>query len=336
MKCVCIAFTEQGWKLSQRLSCSLEGWEMKCSRGFGAEKVALKHWTTAAFQEADALLFIGAAGIAVRAIAPHVQSKMKDPAVLVVDEEGRFVISLLSGHMGGANRLARQLAAVSGGQAVLTTATDVRDLWAVDEWAVQQHFVICNPEKIKDVSAALLRGEIIHIYSDLPIAGKPPRLISLTEKKAAAQVIVSPFSLEPDECSALQLVPPVISVGIGCRKGSRRQDIERTFQSALQEAQIRREAIRTVSSIDLKKSEAGLLLFCEENEWPLLTYSAEELSHVRGSQARSDFVERITGVDNVCERSALKNGGHLVLPKYARSGVTIAFAMQEIPCSFEM
>ena len=145
MKICLTAFTARGRELAGKLAASLGG-EVN-------EGLPLKEWTARAFETADALVFVGAVGIAVRAIAPHIVHKSLDPAVVVIDEGGNFAVSLLSGHLGGANELARKIAAVTGAEAVITTATDVRGVFAVDEWARRQKLHVENPEYIRSACA---------------------------------------------------------------------------------------------------------------------------------------------------------------------------------------
>ena len=147
-----LAFTEKGMALAHRLARALPGSVSRC----GAGGVRLAEWTGTQFAQADALIFVGAVGIAVRAIAPHLKSKTTDPAVVVLDECGRFAVPLLSGHLGGANALARALAEACGAIPVITTATDANGVFAVDEWAKAQGCAVLEPERIKLVSGALL------------------------------------------------------------------------------------------------------------------------------------------------------------------------------------
>ena len=151
-----ISFTENGGRLAAALAAGLErsGHRAACTRkGERAEE-----WTAAAFRRAEALIFVGAAGIAVRSVAPHLVSKARDPAVVVVDELGRFAVPILSGHLGGANDLAREIAGLLGGQAVLTTATDARGIFAFDQWARRLGCAIPDPEKIRPVASRMLAG----------------------------------------------------------------------------------------------------------------------------------------------------------------------------------
>ena len=204
MRVSCIAFTERGYALAERTARALSdcaqtgeddpGWDVSVSRGFGEGKADLRAWTALAWEASDALLFVGAAGIAVRAIAPHVASKANDPAVVAIDEAGRFAVSLLSGHLGGANELAQTVARAAGAIPVITTATDVRGVWAVDTWARCAGLAVSNPEAIKRVSARLLSGGRVALYSDIPISGQPPEGVDIASDRARADIVVSPFA----------------------------------------------------------------------------------------------------------------------------------------------
>ena len=163
------AFSAQGYALAQRLAQVLGGTATRC----GVD-CPLRDWIREAFSRYEGLVFVGAVGIAVRAIAPYVQSKTTDPAVVVVDEGGRFVIPLLSGHLGGANGLAHRIAAAGGGSPVITTATDGRGLFAVDSWAKEQNCHVMEPERIKGVSGKLLEGETIWMRCPWAVSGLQP------------------------------------------------------------------------------------------------------------------------------------------------------------------
>mgnify|MGYP001090820742 CR=1 FL=1 len=162
-----LAFTEKGLALAQKLASALPGAVARCGHG----GPGLADWAAEQFAHADALIFVGAVGIAVRAIAPHCRSKAVDPAVVVLDECGRFAVPILSGHMGGANDLARALAAVCGAVPVITTATDANGVFAVDAWARHQNCAVLEPERIKKVSGALLAGRTVRFASDRPLPG---------------------------------------------------------------------------------------------------------------------------------------------------------------------
>ena len=279
----------------------------------------------ASFSSMDALIFVAACGIAVREIAPYVQSKKTDPAVLCIDEAGRFVIPLLSGHIGGANALAVELAEKLGATAVVTTATDVRGKFSVDAWAARHGCAISDMGLAKSVSAAILEGDVplcsqFSLPSPLPdgtFAGEDGPLGVFIGWR-----IKAPFA------RTLRLIPRMLRVGVGCRRGTAADTVENTVQAVFAENDLDTAAIRGVYSIDLKQDEAGLLAACERNSWPVHFYTAQQLRNVAGDFTPSDFVRSVTGVDNVCERAALLDAEKLIVQKTARDGVTVAVAAE--------
>lgn len=333
MKIGILSFSEQGLSLGHTLAAhfSAQGHTARAER---CQSGGLDGWTREHFSSDDALVFIGSCGIAVRAIAPHVHSKLTDPAVAVVDELGTFSISLLSGHLGGANRLAEEIAQTIGATPVVTTATDRNQFFAVDTWAKDQGLFIAHPERIKAISAGLLAGEAIGFQSDIPVEGAlPPGLTRSTQNR---NIIVTHRRLIEE--TALHLVPPVLSLGVGCRKGTSFQLLEASFKALLAALDVHPAAIAQVCTIDLKAREPGLLTFCQAHSVPLRTYTAQQLLNVPGTFTGSDFVKSIAGVDNVCERSAVLGSGPnsvLLKRKTVFSGVTMALAMSSYSVTFE-
>ena len=321
MKCAYLAFTDKGLALAQRLAEVCPGTVARC----GADGVSLPAWTARQFADADALVFIGAVGIAVRAIAPHCRGKAVDPAVVVLDEQGQFAVSLLSGHLGGANDLTRRLAAACHAVPVITTATDARGIFAVDEWAVRQNCAVVEPERIKCISSALLAGKPVRYFSDWRIAGEPPTGVQPTACAAQADFALT---LTPVG-DALHIVPRMVVLGVGCKRGTTASQLEEALTAFCAASGLAPQSIAAAASIDLKKEEPGLLQFAKTHGWTLEFYTAEALRAVPGHFTASHFVKEITGVDNVCERAAVKAaGGQLFVPKWADNGVTLAAALR--------
>lgn len=320
-----LSFTEKGFALAQRLAGELGGCAARCNAPLG-----LREWTEAQFAAAEGLVFVGAAGIAVRAIAPYVKSKAADPAVVAVDECARFAVPLLSGHLGGANDLARRIAAVCGAVPVITTATDANGVFAVDAWARRQGCRVLGTEKIKRISARLLAGGSISVCSDWPIEGDAPPGVKLAER-GPCEVRVSLRAAGPDE---LHVVPRIAVLGVGCRKGTSCGALEQAFAALVRQSGVCPQAVCAAASIDLKKNEPGLVEFCERHGWPFITCSAEALRAAPGEFTPSAFVQSVTGVDNVCERAAAAvSGGSLLQKKLAGGGVTMALAQK--PCTLD-
>ncbi len=321
MNAALIAFTARGETLARALAVKLGGKASRCGR-----PESLPAWTARCFAAHDALIFVGAAGIAVRAIAPHIESKAEDPAVIVMDERGQYVIPILSGHLGGANDLARHIAAWTGGVPVLTTATDVNGAFAVDEWARRQGCAVANPERIKAVSAKVLAGGNVILHTDFPIAGTPPACVRVLSDESAPCDFT--LTVRRTQESALHIVPRIAVLGVGCRRNAPREAVEAAFSSFLSENDLAGQSIRAVCSIDRKADEPGLLAFCAAHGLSFQTFSADALRKARGEFAASPFVESVVGVDNVCERAAvLGSGGTLYCKKKARDGVTMALAL---------
>ena len=293
----------------------------------------------------DAIIFVGATGIAVRAIAPFICGKAVDPAVLVIDEAGRHVISLLSGHLGGANALARTAASLIEAEPIITTATDAESAFAVDTFAKENGFLLTNLRKAKEVSAKVLRGEKLRIYSDIPmerLVQRPARheaeLVSAQDIDRADIVIsYRTHILKPAEKSSqaigLRLIAKRVHVGLGARKGVTQAEVAAAVATCLEDAGIDPRAVVALASIDLKKQEEGILAYSYESGVPFVTYTAEELRTVEGAFAGSSFVQSVTGVANVCERAAAfaaGRSGHaeVLVHKTIHGNVTTAVAVE--------
>ena len=322
MSCAYLAFTARGEALARRLAEALPGSVSRC----GGD-VTLKGWTAEHFAQDEALIFVGAVGIAVRAIAPHCRSKAADPAVVVVDEGRNFAVPLLSGHLGGANDLARRLAKACGAVPVITTATDANGVFAVDEWAKHQHCLVAEPARIKKVSGALLAGCTVRFASDWPIQGTPPAGV-----EPAGDAVQASFALTITPTmtpNALHIIPRIAVLGIGCKRGTSADTLEAAFAVFCARHGLAAQAVTAAASIDLKQNEPGLLSFCQAHGWPVQFYSAAQLRSTPGQFTPSSFVQSVTGVDNVCERAAvLAAGGTIILPKQAGGGVTFALALR--------
>ena len=372
MRAAVISFTERGREVSLRIRRILEREGIRC-RNFARERFCrgeeglevfageLSAWSGDRFGDSEALIFVGACGIAVRAVAPWVRDKFQDPAVVAVDEGGRFVIPLLSGHVGGANRLARLLAGSLGAVPVITTATDVSGKFAVDVFAAENGCAISDRRLAKEISAAVLAGERIPLLSDFPLEGEFPREIYVCKKSAAGgesptgpvdrgespagpaaelkeragglRIRITLSDRERD--GELRLIPRAAVLGMGCRRGVSEEELWRAAERALGEAGVDRRGLRALASVDLKKNEEGLIRLAARLQVPFLTFSAEELNRLPGEYSSSDFVKRTAGVDCVCERAAMAAAclgggrGRLAAGKRAFGPVTAAVAAAE-------
>ena len=301
-----IAFSDGGAVLAAKLAAAFDGaaW---ASRGHAAAGVreldaSLSEWTKNRFADSSALVFVCACGIAVRAIAPFVESKTKDPAVVVLDDEGSNVIALLSGHLGGANELARAAAALTGGRAIITTASDVHGLPAVDEWAVKHDCAIEDLYRAKKVAAAAIAGAGIGV--------------AVTDRLQPAPWPVT-----------LWLRPRNLVLGVGCKKDTEPKLLLAAAADFFASTGVSAKSVCAVASIDIKKGEKAIKALAENLGAEFVTYTASELNEAKGTFASSEKVLEVTGTDNVCERAAvLRARGRLVRGKTVYCGATFALA----------
>lgn len=326
-----IAFSERGISLGERIQSYFTEKNQPASLTRCLDG-GLEGWTAEHFRQDSALVFIGSCGIAVRAVARHIVSKTSDPAVVVIDELATYSVALLSGHIGGANELASELASFTGAIAVITTATDRNGVFSIDTWAKKQNLSIVNPERIKSISVHLLVGEAVGVKSLFPIKGKLPKGLELLD--GSYHVLITYKT--NGKSDALRLVPRVITLGIGCRKDTDVSTIESAYALMLAKASCHPAAVARVCSIDMKADEPGILEFCSHHQLPYETFSAKELQKVPGTFTSSAFVQSVAGVSNVCERSAVlgSKGGKLLSGKNAGFGVTMALAISPYTVRF--
>ena len=372
-------FTANGCVLAQKIANELEG-----ARAWAPCRIAeeaglpgfdsVGAWAGEAFaQGCDGIVFVGACGIAVRAVAPYVASKMHDPAVVCVDEAGRWAISLLSGHVGGANDLARRIARIVGATPVVTTATDVRGAFAIDEWAARCGLVIANPQFIKRVSSALLEGGHIgvrvgrqvsltgklpagfvreeyagdtdsagdtndagDIRKPCPAEAAPAHDSADTARALHAHVHIGPELPGESDPDTLHLITRNAVVGVGCRRGCEPATLQDSVETALASLGLAPEAVSTLATIDLKAAEPAVVKLAAKHDWRLRTFSAQALAAQGGDFASSEFVLTHVGVDNVCERALACCGAARVLNKQAHQGTTVAVGLVPEVLSFDM
>lgn len=329
-----ISFTKNGAETAQKIATLLENKYIieVYQRGIdqSLNNTRLKRLVQQAMVDCNLIIFVGATGIAVRAIAPYLKGKAFDPAVLVVDECANFVISLISGHLGGANEITEQLAKMLGANAVITTATDIQKKFAIDIWTKENNCVIENTKNIQFISSAILNGDNVGILSDFSIKGELPHGIVRSENTKNG-ILISLNSNKTPFFNTLNVIPRIIHIGIGCKKNTSKEKIEYAINSTLKKYKIDIRSVKSISSIDLKKNETGILKFCRENNIKFNTFTAQMLNSIEGEFSSSQFVKSITNTDNVCERSAIysSKNNYLICKKTAFDGVTIAVSMEK-------
>lgn len=316
--CAVLALTQGGCTLGQRLAKLLQSDFFTC-------KGQLREVFTLVWQEYQEIVCIMATGIVVRTIAPLLQDKYHDPAVVVCDEQGKFAISLISGHLGGANQLAERVAADLGGQAVLTTASDVLGLTALDLWCRDLGLTVSDKSDFTRAMGKLVDQGSLTVASDYPLPHLPPDLEATTDREGADLLITA--STDGPAGTAL-LHPKALVFGIGCNRGTPATVIARAVAATCAQHQLAPEAIARLASIDLKKDEQGLLDFGRKQGLAIDFFPSDQLNQIEGVDT-SPAVLRATGAKAVAEPAALLSGGAgstLLIKKMKWTDVTTAVA----------
>ena len=331
MKTAIVSLTKNGGVTAKKVQDAIGG-DLFCRVPPKGEEASafqkpLKELMTDLFPLYDRFVMIMATGIVVRTISPLIVKKDRDPAIVVMDEMGRFAISLLSGHLGGANKLAAELEETMKATAVITTATDINKMVAFDMVAKENRCAIEDLSRLAAVSGALVNGKSVKLFCPYLIDGTVPTNIRLTDDPAQSNVCISNRKEAVSE-ETLILRPKNLILGAGCRKGKPYADIKEAFETFLAETGFAKKSLCAVVSIDLKAEEEGLLRLSEELGIPFETYTAEELRPFDTTEGDSDFVRKVVGVGSVSEAAALRrsNGGETLIPKRKYNGITFSLA----------
>ncbi len=287
-----------------------------------------------AFEEAwtkfDGFILVMAAGIAVRHLARLAENKLHDPAVVVADEAGDYAVSLLGGHVAGANRLARATAKITGGKPVITTASDVRGLPAFDEIAARHRYRIVNPELLAETAAAVLEGASFEIT--MPPALFAKYCADRPEFRLAGWEEGGAIAIKNEATDkTLRFERRQLALGLGCRKGVSADAIEKVVREALAAAKIPLDEVTLLAAPGVKQEEPGLLEFAARLELPLFFFPTEELNAIEVPHP-SETAKRELGLNSASEAAALAalhGKGKLILPKQAAEAVTVAAAEEE-------
>ncbi|MCI5837397.1 MAG: cobalt-precorrin 5A hydrolase [Veillonellaceae bacterium] len=347
-RCAVISVTERGARLGARVAAGLDTEVTLYEReGRGSGKPAVYFRSTPAltkeiFGEYDVLLYIMATGIVVRSIAPCVQDKTRDPAVIVMDEGGKHAISLLSGHLGGANEWTQVIAELAGAVPVITTATDVQGRPAPDVLARRIGARVTPVAKLKPVNAAVAHGEEVRYYVDermplaeairaaaaeLGIVCRPTAELAAPQTQAATVVISDRCDLSAPE-PAVYLRPPTLVLGMGCRRGTEEALLANAVREACAAVGRSPLAVAHIVSVDVKADEEGLLALAETYRRPITFYPRQELAEVirRYGLEESEFVKKTIGVGNICESTVIltTKNPQLILGKTKYRSATVA------------
>ncbi|MFY9431710.1 MAG: cobalt-precorrin 5A hydrolase [Thermacetogeniaceae bacterium] len=324
MKCAVISFTDAGERMAKTISQRIPNTDIYSNKEYPA---GVKYEIGAIFEEYNRIVFVCAVGIAVRLIAPYIKDKTRDPAVVVVDDLGRYAISLLSGHLGGANDLAREIAEAIGAPAVITTASEGRGIEAVDMFAQRCGLVIENMEDAKTITSIMVNGGTLRVISEINQQINYPRISDTGYDGCLFITSRTAISCDQPYCV---LRPKNLTVGVGCRKGKSKDDILNAIYTVFKENDLSIKSIDCLASIDLKKEEQGLIQACEELGCDFKTFTKEQINSVQPSFAGSPFVKGAVGVGCVCEPCAYLASGEIIVGKRALNGVTVSVGRKKL------
>jgi cobalt-precorrin 5A hydrolase len=347
------ALTPNGLGLAGAIAANIAAVDVYLSRSLEPETAAdplagarffssLSDSLTAVFHRYRGHILIASTGIAVRIIAPLLRGKTVDPAVVVVDDRGNHAISLLSGHIGGANSLTSTVARIIGAEAVITTATDVNRQPAIDVLAVERDLCIENPAAIKGVNMAILRNQRLDFHDPYRLISNaldherlnfvdPPGMAGAiaewTGSVGRAGVFIDDIRVDlPAE--VLILRPATLIAGIGCNRNTATEEIQWLLNQVLDNHGLSPNSLSAIATASLKKDESGLLKAAEAYGLPIRFYEKTELNRVDQIKNPSAMAEKHIGVKSVCEAAAIlaAAGGKLIVAKQKTANVTVAIA----------
>ncbi len=314
MNKIIITYTEAGLAIARTIAASF--YVEIFYKDKNIDKILEERWPSL-----ETIIFISATGIAVRKIAPLIKDKYTDPAVLVIDDKAKHVISLLSGHIGGANELATDIAKTINAEPVITTASDNRGLEALDIYLRDNDFAYNSRETLTIIMGAIVNNKKIYLgANDFSF-----KYDNFTNDKSEADyaIIQDEGYMINDVENTLYIIKKKYNMGIGLRRGTDFDVLEEAFHELLREMDINPKAIKRFASIDIKKDEEALLELCKKYDRELIFYTADELNKVDVSE-KSDFVKKITGAYSVSEAAAKLLGGKIILSKKIIDSITFS------------
>lgn len=322
MKIAIIAVTKKGLEKSHeiksKIECDIYTLEKLKKEGDKLIKISLSKTYMEIYRKYDAFIFVTSTGIAVRIISPYIESKEKDPAVLVVDQEGNFVISLLSGHLGGANNLTNRISKILNSIPVITTASDISGKIAVDTIAMNINSKIEDLEAAKKVTSLIVAGERIQLRIPENISNNNPSGIIVITNRENIEIS--------------KIIPRNLIVGIGCKKNIEKIKIIEVINDIFFKNNLSLEAIKCFATIDIKKNEKGILETAEKFKRNLKIINREDVKKVHDKFKGSDFVYKTIGVYSVSAPVAYlasSGKGKLLVEKLKYDGITISIFEEE-------
>lgn len=325
-----ICVTEEGHLISEKIKNTFDA---RVYRREDVKSIGIKEVSKEAFSKYNFVIFISSTGIAVRSISSLVKSKTEDPGVLVIDNSSRYVISLLSGHIGGANELTESIAEILGAEPIITTATDNLGITAPDMVAKKNNLIIDNMKICKDVAAFLVHRDKVGFLDkngviDIP-KGYTPYNNETSKHLKALVLVTNEDSTKDYGIPVLKLIRQNIVLGIGCKKDYPEDTMEEKVFKTLREYNIDKRSIKAIGTAWVKAEEKAIISLSKTLNCAMKTYTKEEIQRVHHHYKGSDFVEKNIGVRAVCEPSCELLGGRLITDKLPLEGMTLCIGVLE-------
>ena len=324
MKIAIISVTKNGDSNSLVLKEKLQEFSANIKIYFKSEvkTLGLNNVCKEAMTSYEAVIFISSTGIAVRGIAPFIKSKDKDPAVVVVDNSSKYAISLLSGHLGGANELTALVSEILGAEAIITTATDNLNIKAPDLFAKENNLIIDSLKDCKDIAALLVEGKKVGFYDEDNKLDIPKGYIDSLEGVDGTMYVTNKLNLNTSK-KALKLIRKNIVLGIGCRKDYDEDTMEKTVFEVLEKYNLDIRSVKVIGTVEIKAEEKAILRLQKRLSCDLNIFSIDDIRKVEHKYEGSDFVRKTIGVGSVCEPSVELSGAEILIDKLKLNGMTL-------------
>lgn len=337
MKVACLSFTDNGRKIGGKLSGFKSNNGVEIHHYINHEiKGGIKNIFKDIVKEYDGIVFISATGIAVRMMAPYIVDKTVDPAIVVVDDLGRFSISLLSGHIGGGNFLCKWIADILKAKPIITTASDSRGIEAIDVFAMKMGYLMEDMESVKDITAMMVNGKKIGFYSDMKEMIYYDNILAIDsldgiedlKDEIDGLILVTSTQNIALEIPHTILRPKNLNIGIGCRKGVEGERIIKAILETLDRNNLSKNSIKSIGTVEIKKDEVGIIEASKYFDCPMNIFTIREIEKVEKMFEKSSFVKKTIGVSSVSEPCAYLSGGQIIVKKTKCNGITIAISRE--------
>lgn len=336
-KLAIICVTEHGYSIAKNIEENINGqYDVSIYKREIVKEKGIKLITEEVFKSFSNIIFISSTGIAVRSIAPFIQSKVNDPAILVIDNSSKYVISLLSGHLGGANELTLKVAEILKSQPIITTATDNMNIEAPDIIAKKHDLMIENMKICKNIAAALVQGGKVGFidYNNEVEVPKGYEKYKEHNEYEALVVITNENNIKTygniDSNNILKLVRRNIVLGIGCRKNYDSDTMEQKVMEKLKELNIDKRSVKSIGTAWVKSEENAIINLSRKLQCPMKVFSKEDIEKIDYKYNGSDFVYKTIGVRAVCEPCVELLNGELLTDKLSMDGMTLCIGRTKV------